>query len=1052
MQGLIHSFAAHRIAPNLLMLLMLLSGVFVFDKIETRFFPQFEVQVINVRVNWRNASAEDVVTAVLTPLENELRNVSDWETVASYARDGYGVVYLEFPDRTDINEAADEVRRHVDFVAGKLPGDSEPPKVETVSRHDEVMRLALTGNALPELRRLARRLENELLRLGVVEVDINGLPPDEIRIQLGSRRLRELGLTPRAVGRQIAAQNVDISAGDVAGSRADRQLRLLAQGEQLSDFARLQIIDRSGEIVRLGDIAELTRAPERDNTAIFFNGKPAVEFILKQKSGGSALAAARVVNDWRAGAEAQLPPGITLTPHRERWQAIESRMQLLIDNGLQGLVLVLLMLMLFLNMRLALWIAAGIPATFMVALCALYWLGGSLNMISMFAFIMVTGIVVDDAIVVGENGYYHFTRGDSPLTAAVRGAKEMFAAVFSSTFTTISAFLPLLVVGGATGAIMLAIPIVVVCVLLASFVECFLVLPGHMRSAFSRLPRPPAAGGAGGGGLRQRLDSGFARFEQGIFRRSVMLAVSYRWVTVVLAFTLLTLSIALIMGGLLGFRFFPGAELNRVQAQVAFVAGTPRAQVEQFMWRLDQSLRDTAASFTEEKNLLRFSSIYMGQGSRRQGNGDEKARLIAQLVEPDERTIGTAEFVRAWRKRLPQQAGLESLLLREARGGPRGGDDLEVRLSGNDLDDLKAAARELKAALLAADGVSRPADDLPYGKNQTIFELTPLGRALDLSVEDITAQLRDVYNGFLVQTLYEGIDEIAVRVLVHDTADASSADFSTVDIQLPNGNFAALSEIVRLSSRTGFETIQRDNTQMIVNVSGNIDFAVTDVARAQRQLEEQVLPALVSRYGVTYSFEGDSSNQRQTVADMKTGGLMAMLSIYIILAAVFASWSLPLVILLTVPFGIIGAFIGHWLLGYDMSILSAFGIFALSGIIVNDSIILIRDYLARLRRQPDACRDELIADAVCRRLRAILLTSLTTIGGLIPLMFETSIQAQFLIPMAISICFGLAFATLLILYLTPAYLSIHNALGDFFAAVLGRRSALPPARAAGPIS
>ncbi|MCH9705031.1 MAG: efflux RND transporter permease subunit [Proteobacteria bacterium] len=1031
MTGFIHLFASHRIAPNLLMLLMLLSGFFAIGRVEVRFFPEFERQVVNVRTSWQSASAEDVASSLLTPMENELRNVPDLKNMSSYARDGYGVVYLEFADGKDLDKAAADIRRYLDLVQSKLPSDSEAPEVQSSTRRDDVMSLSLAGGSLAELRRLARQLEIELLRLGVVQVAISGLPPDEVQIELSRQQLQALGLTARDIGRQIANQNIDVSAGDIDGNNNSRLVRSLSQGQALQDFERLQLLDGNGNILRLGDIATVRRYLERDNTTLFFNGKPAVEFILTRKSGGNTLDAAKSVLAWREQTLTKLPAGITLTPHRERWLAVQSRMDLLINNGLQGLVLVLIMLLLFLNMRLALWVAAGIPATFMVALSFLHFTGGSLNMISMFAFIMVTGIVVDDAIVVGENGFYHLKQGKSPLNAAVDGAKEMFVAVFSSTFTTIASFLPLLIVGGTIGSIIIAIPTVVVCVLVASLFECFFVLPGHMRHAFSGVVAER------GNRYRQALDNGFTHFEQHIFRRSITLALRYRWVTVTTAFVMLTLAIALIMGGLLKFRFFPGAELNRVQAQINFVAGTPKAEVERFMHRLRESLHKTATAFPEEENLLRHVSIYMGEGSRRQGSGDEKAKVVAELSQPEDREISTRDFIRVWRKNLPQQAGLESVSLREARGGPAG-EDLEIRLAGNNITTLKEAANELKTALLDIPGVSRPADDLPYGKQQTIFELTPLGQALNLSAQEVASQLRNAYNGFRVQTLYEGVNETVVRVAVREVDGSPLGDFNSFLVKLPNGEFVALEEVATLKSRSGFNTIQRVNTEIVVNVVGNIDFAVTDVDRVQQQLKNDVLPLLQARHGFNYSFEGSSADQRETISDMRTGLIMALLSIFVILAAVFASWSLPLVILLTVPFGIIGAMVGHWVLGYDMSILSAFGVFTLSGIIVNDSIILVRDYLSRVREQPDTDRDTLIVDSVCRRLRAILLTSLTTIGGLIPLMFETSVQAQFLIPMAVSICFGLGFATLLILYLTPAYLSIHNSIGGTFNRLLRR--------------
>ena len=1043
MLSIIRAFATHRIAPNLLILLMVASGLLVIGRLEVRFFPKFDIQTVQINASWRGASPEAVAESVLTPLENELRQVADWDEIVSYAREGGGGVYMQFPESVDINRATEEVRRHLDLALPKLPSDIERPRVTTPKRRDDTMRLSLAGATLQELRALARRLENQLLRLGVVEVETTGLPPDRIEVHFDQRQLAELGLSLRDIGRQLSAQNVDASAGDIRGDSGGQLLRVLSKRKTMADIETIALVDAKGETFRLADVATLSRSSERDQTLVWFNGQPAVEFQVKQKQDGNALQVAERVLDWVADARRQLPAGVTLTPHNERWRAINSRVDLLVRNGAQGLLLVLLMLLIFLHVRVAFWVAVGIPATFMVAVCALHLTGGSINMISLFAFIMVTGIVVDDAIVVGENALHRRQRGEPPSMASVEGADEMFPSVFSSTFTTLSSFLPLLIVGGVIGSIMFAIPLVVTCVLLASLFECFFVLPGHLQGALAGFSVKRQ------NRWRKWMDDRFDAFRDRPFRRSIELALRYRWVTVSASLFLLVLSVSLMIGGALKYRFFPGAELNRIQAQVVFVAGTPRAQVERFMRRLEDSVRKTEAEFPDEEDLVQHLSTYLGRsGSQRGGNrysrGDEKASLVAELSQPDKRRIGTRDFARAWRKNLPRQAGLEKLSIRESRGGPAG-EDLEVRLSGGDIDTLKEASMELQAALTNIGGVSRPDDDMPYGKKQTVFELTPKGNRLRLTVDEIARQLRDAVNGFLVQTLYEGIDETEIRLLLRQKDGAPIDALTDIQIRLPDGGFVPLDDLVTLRDRRGFDSIQRINGSPVVNVVANIDFDVTDAETVIRQLERDILPPIRSKYGIDYSYEGSRADQSETLDDMRTGLAIAFLCIFIILAAVFSSWSLPLVILLTAPFGVIGAMWGHWLMGYDMSILSAFGVFTLNGIIVNDSIILVRDYLSRLKRHPAASRDALIVDAVCRRLRAILLTSLTTIAGLFPLMFERSTQAQFLIPMAISIAFGLGFATLLILYLLPALVSIHNSIANCL-----RLFAPPAARAETP--
>ena len=1011
-RGIIRALAEHRILPNLLILAMLLSGLFVANRLEVRFFPKFEIQTIAVSISQPGASAEDIADSVLPPLENTLRDTNNLKKISSRAQAGSGSVYLEFSDKTDIQIAADDIRRRVAQSLAKLPTDSKRPKVRIIEQRNEIMRLSLSGDNLTELRRLARRLENQLLQLGIVRVEISGLPKDEIQIRLSQQLLAQLQLSPRAIGEQLAQQNIDATAGDIGNTSNKRLLRVVSKRKRLTDFTDMTVIDGSGNVVRLGDIADIRRNTQDNAVKLFFDGRPAVEFRLSQNSGDNILNAAERVHAWLEETRATLPAGIELTAHRERWIAVRSRLDLLLENGLQGLALVMLCLLLFLRAHVAFWIAAGIPATFMVALTALYLTGSSINMISLFAFIMVTGIVVDDAIVVGENSAYYLKQGRSPIEAAVSGAREMFAAVFSSTFTTIASFFPLLIVGGVVGAIMFAIPLVVICVLLASLFECFCVLPGHLQNAFHSLAKKPPAQ------WRQRIDDAFERFQEGPFRRSVALALRHRWVTITTMFTCLTLALALIIGGFLQYRFFPSAQLNTVRAQASFVAGTPHTEVAAFMRELEKSAHQTAKDFPNENRLLRHLSTYLGLGGERQAAADENATLWMELSPSENRNITASEFTRALRKNAPTSTALEKLVLRESRGGP-GGEDLEIRLTGNDYDTLKAAALDLQNALADINGVNRPSDDMPYGQRQTVFDINERGKALNLSVAEIARQLRDAFDGYRVQTLYEGVDETEVRVF------ADGGDIDNFRLRLPNGDAAALSDVASLRERRGFDVILRVDTKPAVHVVGNIDFRTTSANQVTRQLQRDVLPAIAARHGVAYSFEGSRADENETVGDMKTGLLIALLSIFVILAAVFSSWSLPFAVLLTLPFGIIGAVVGHWLLGHDLSILSAFGIFSLNGIIVNDSIILVREYLNHQKRFPDANNDALIVNATCRRLRAILLTSLTTVGGLIPLLFERSMQAQFLIPMAISISFGLAFASLLILYLIPAFLSVR---------------------------
>lgn len=1027
MTGFISSFASHRIAPNLLLLLMLASGLVVLNRIDTRFFPTFEIQVISISAAWQGTSAEDVAESLIVPMENSLRDVPNLKKMTAVASRGVGLVYLEFPDQIDLNVAVEDVQRYLDLAIDDLPDDADPPKVKIIERPEEILYLSLTGESLAELRPLAHQIESELLQLNNVKVDINGLPDEVIEIRLDQRSLQDLNLRPQDIGAQIAANNIDTTAGNVGGTTNERILRATSKREGVIDLARTTIVDAAGNSLRLGDIATIARAVDDDAAIMFFNGKPAVQFVVTKPLSGNALLVAETIRDWRDVFAAKLPPNIQLTAHREEWRLIESRLDLLLKNGFQGLILVLILLFLFLHPRLAFWVAIGIPATFMVSIAFLYGYGSSINMISMFAFIMTTGIIVDDSIVVGENSFYHFQQGKPPLVAATEGAKEMFPAVFASTFTTIASFMPLLLVGGPIGSILFVIPLVVICVLVAALFECFTVLPGHMAHAFENIKaqtKPPSR-------IRRAFESGFDRFQNGTLRRLSTLSLRYRWVTITLGFTILALSIALFIGGAVKFRFFPGADLNRTIVNVEFVSGTPKQTVAAYTEQLTDYLYSSLSDFPEGRGLIEFITLKQGETideeNNRGSDGDEYASYYIEFIESEFRNTRGGDIIDRWNKNPPRHPSLSKLSIREQRGGPPG-EDLQIQLASDDLAQLKAASEQLQVQLQDIPGVSAPSDDMPYGKEQVIFELTPLGRSLDLSISQIARQLRDAFDGYLAQRFYQGVDQIEVRVLV-DASQNVAESLSSFQMQLPNGKYVLLEDIVTLKTAQGFDTVQRVNRQPVINVIGEVDFTVTDVATIIGQLEAQVLPQLAQQYGVQYSFAGAQTDERETFADMQTGLLVSFVLIFIILAAVFVSWSLPIIILLTAPLGIIGAIWGHFIMGYEFTILSMFGIFTLNGIVINDSIILVRDFLARRAAAPDDADDDvLLVQSVCRRFRAIILTSLTTIFGLLPLMFETSTQSQFIIPMAISIGFGLAFATLLILFVMPAFVSVNNSI------------------------
>lgn len=1019
---LIGLFAHHRVAANLLMVVMILAGVLALDRLNVQFFPTFDLDVVTVRVIWTGASAEDVEDAITVPLEQRLRTVDNLDRLTSTSTQGIASITLELDEGADPLLALDEIRRLVDEFRN-FPLDAEKPIVALATRHESVARVLITGLEDPaEMRRLARRFEDELLAAGIDKVEIGGLPEEEISIEVDNDRLRELGLGLEGIGDRVGAFSRDLPAGSIGRDEGTRELRSLDKRRDALGFAGLPV--KTGEETRiaLGDIAAIERLPQDGGVWLSHEGERVVELRLQRSEQGNSLVAARILENWLEETRPQLPPGVELVVFDESWQLIAERIGLLLKNGAGGLVLVVAILYVFLAGRVAFWVAWGIPVSFMATLFILYLAGGSIDMISLFALIMALGIIVDDAIVVGEDALAHYQAGEPPLLAAEGGARRMLAPVLASSLTTIAAFLPLMLVGGRIGNIMFAIPLVIVSVIIASVIESFFVLPGHLRHSFVHAHK------VGPRSLRKRLEQGFNHFRDRLFRPLAQRAIDFPFATLSGALALLLVAIGLLAGGRINFVFFPTPEAQIITAEAAFVAGTPRVRVDAFLAHLEESLAATEEALGEGRLVRLAVAIHgaragSGHGGGSGAAGEQLGALEVELMPPDARSVRNEALVRAWRERIELPAGLEAFTITSRRAGPPGR-DLTVRLTGAGPAELKEAALALGEVLAGTPGVGEVSDDLAYGREQLIYSLTPAGEALGLTVEDLGRQLRTAFDGQLVQLFQDGPDEVEVRVRLPEAERASLGSLYRLNIQLPSGESVPLTSVASWHARPGFEVLRHAEGRLAVEISADVDPTRTTADAVIAALEADTLPELKRRFSIDYSFEGRSADQRDTLGDMRKGLLLGLILIYLILAWVFASYGWPLVVMAIIPFGLTGALFGHWLMGIDLTLLSLFGLFGLSGIVVNDSIILVSFY-KRLREQGMAVREALL-EASCQRLRAVLLTSLTTIAGLMPLLFETSFQAQFLIPMATSIAFGLGFATVLVLFVIPALLSMYE--------------------------
>ena len=1019
-------FARHRVAANLLMIMMILAGVLALGRLNTQFFPSFELDVVSVRVIWSGAAAEDVESSITNPLERELRNLNHVRKMTSTSGDGIAAITLEYEEGSDMGQALDEVKEKVSLVRN-LPRDAEEPEVSRVVRYDPIARVAISGDLdRRELRSLARAAERELLDRGIAKIEIEGMPEEEIAIQIPAAVLTEIGMSFAQIAERIQGLSRDLPAGAVGKQDNARQLRSLDQRRDEAGFASLTLrADQQGRRLTVADVALIERRPQDDEVQVTFAGKPAVDLHLMRAETADALASAKILRQWVEETVPQLPETVELQVFDQTWQLLRDRLGLLLRNGGGGLVLVVGILFLFLNGRVALWVAVGIPVSFLATLGVLMLLGGSINMISLFALIMALGIIVDDAIVVGEDALAHYQAGEPPLEAAEGGARRMLAPVMSSSLTTIAAFFPTMLVGGVIGNIMFDIPLIIICVIIASLVESFLVLPGHLRHSFRTLHH------AKPGVVRKKLDDGFDWFRERLFRPLVTAAVDFRATTLASAVALLILTVGLLAGGRIGFTFFPSPEGSIFNAAASFVAGTDPARVRAFMGHLQDTLAETEQAMGGD--LVVAAETRLGQVSQAGGTivqrGEQFGSMLVELTTPEQRDVRLNDFMREWEARIRRPAGLDTLSLFARVAGPPGR-DVDIRLSGENPVQLKTAAAELADAIRSFEGVSAVEDDMPYGREQYIYRLTPQAEALGLTVESVGRQLRAAYDGVLVQIFQDGEEEVEVRVSLPDSERDRLSSLENLHMVLPAGDFVPLSSVVEFSARRGFETLRHAEGKLALNVSADVDASLNSAEAVLADLEEELLPGLVTRHGIRYSLEGRSKELADTTADMKRGALFALAFIYLILAWVFASYGWPLVVMSAIPFGLVGAVGGHYLMGINLTILSMFGLFGLSGIVINDSIVLVTFY-RRLREHGMAIREAII-EASCQRLRAVLLTSLTTIAGLTPLLFETSLQAQFLIPMAVSISFGLGFATLLVLLFVPALLAVHEAVAERF--------------------
>lgn len=1011
--------AAHPVAVNIMMVLILAIGAYSINSVNVQFFPEFDLDIVHVSTAWPGAAAEDVERSITNRMELDLKNLDDLKQITSTSSLGSSSILIEFKSGTDIEESEDEISRIVERLIPDLPEDANKPNVIRIKVYEDVARLIVATPAREQLRVLANEYRDQLLERGIEKVDILALPEEEIAIQVSGQHQRDLGLSLNQIGQLIVAESQDESIGISGRDDAAQQLRVLDQRRDLLAFEQIPIAaDSNGRLVMLSDIATIEQRPKPDQITATFNSKPAVELRIKRLETGDTLESAAILYDWMDEIEPLLPEGVDLSVYTDQSIALRDRLDTLINNGLMGLLLVLVVLYLFLNARLAFWVAAGIPVSLGGAITLLWLTGGTLNMITMFGFIMTIGIIVDDAIVVGEEALSRFTDDPRPLQAAYFAARRLLMPILAASVTTVLAFLPIIVTTGVVGTILGSLALVVMFVVLTSVIEAFVILPGHLRSSFQNMLRKS------GRVKTSIVDRTLGVVRDRWYRSALRLSIENPITVIAIGVSMMILSIGLFTSGRLTYNFFPTPELNLLFANVSFVAGTPEHIVDDYMDFAHEALLETDSELGG--NLIVSSLIFNGANFRLNSDtlnsGSNLGNIMVDLTQSDNRTVRTTDFVRHWESKLKYVPGLENVVVVSPTGGPPGR-DIEIKFKGASTTAVKNAALEFTEILRDLPGVYGIEDDTSYGRQQQILSLTPLGETLGLSPTEVSRQLRASIEGLTLQSFSTQYQDIDVKVMLPDREKHQLSELENVHIILPSGEPIALLDVVDVKSIRGFDSLRHSDGEFAIQVSASVDSKYANINETLIRLEEVVRPEITRKYGVSWATGARLTDQKETEESMTIGFIMAMVLIYLTLALTFGSYVWPLVVMLTIPFGIIGAVWGHYFLGLEITILTMLGIIGLSGIVVNNAIVLIVFYKAN-RHDDGKDLKQAMLDAGCQRLRPIVLSSMTTIAGLSPLLFEKSTQAQFLIPMAATLVFGLAFSTVLVLFFIPSVLAL----------------------------
>ncbi len=1026
--GAIAWMAKNPVAANLLMLAFIVGGLVLGGRVKQEVFPEFTIDMVVVSVPYPGASPEEVEQGIVLAVEDAVNGLDGVKRVTSTSGEGFGSVAVELLLGTDLGRAQQDVQTAVDSIVS-FPEEAERPRVQLISTKNRVVSLAISGDFSERvLRNRAEQIRDALIaEPGITQVELKFVRPLEVAVEIPDEQLRAYGLTLEGVASALRQGATELPAGSIRTEGGEVLLRTTERRDFASEFASLPLISRAdGTTVMLGDIADVREDFSDIDLAAWVNGKPAALIEVFRVGDETPITVSETTRAWLSEYERQLPPGMEVTVTNDDSEVYQERIDLLLRNAFVGLALVLLLLGLFLEPRLAFWVMLGIPISILGAFLFLPLSGASINMISLFAFLVTLGIIVDDAVVVGENIYEKRQEGMSTLDAAIFGAREIAGPVFFAVTTNMVAFLPMFFVPGGEGKLFMQIPAVTIAVFFVSLIESLFVLPAHLShegadTVFWRVVSAPSR--LFGRGLQWHIHR--------IYRPVVHAAAHHRFVTISIGLALLAVSVGYIGGGHIPFTFLPDIDAGVVTARVRLPVGVPLAEAERVRKALTDAADDVIGGLGPGSHVDGHMSTigaalsaFGPHGGDGIGGGTSVVSAMLQ-VEPGSKVTGT-EFAERWREAVGPLPAVESFVL-DARIGPAES-AIEVQLSHPDRDELDLAAQATAQVLGEYQGASNIDSGVATGKSQLDFSLTPEAKAYGLTASSVARQVRHAFYGAEALRQQRGRNEVRVMVRLPEKERRTLDTIEQLMLRTPGGGEVPFSEAVQIETGRAYTAISRREGRRVVTVTADVIEAMGNANQIVDDLQRRLPDEVGAQFpGLSWSFEGEQRDQADTFSQLGVGYLLALLGIFALLAIPFKSYTQPLVVMAAIPFGIIGAIIGHVMLGYGLSIISMFGIIALSGVVVNDSLVLV--VTANMHR--DKNPDQPVIDAVCaagmRRFRPILLTSVTTFFGLAPMIFETSMQARFLVPMAISIGFGVLFATFIILLLVPAlYLLVED--------------------------